>query len=302
MPDMSLFRVTYDGPSLAESAMDVRELSPALIAVADLLESANRSLNEQRASVKVRVHGSFKTGCFGIDFSVVQGIGAQIAELFASPGASTIANAAQILGAAGFITWNGGKGLIAVLKWLRGRPIVKVIETERGAEIHVSDEQIEIEREVLALLRDYDTRQALEAVVKPLTRDGIDVVCFGLEKEIADSIHKSEAPWFAVPTLDEERLEETEYEATLQIARIEFNEDNKWRFTDGEATFYAAIIDDEFLNRINKNEEAFTKGDIIKAHVRKRQRRVGENLKPEYCILRVIEHRSGHRQIRLPLE
>jgi hypothetical protein len=294
---MNTFRVTYDGPALDTHEMDARELAPALMAISDLLEASNRVLNDNRAEVSVRVRGSFKSGSFGIDFAVAQKLSAQLVELFSGQNATAIANAVAIAG----LLWGGGRGLVATLKWVRGRKITKVIEHEGHAKLYVDEDFLEVELAVLALLRDYELRRALEAATKPLDRDGIDTLAFGTDGEVQETVLKSEAPWFAVPMTDDEPLDEAEYEATLQIARIEFNEDNKWRFTDGEASFYAAILDDDFLNRINKNEEVFSKGDILRARIKKRQWLSGEKMRTEYFVLHVISHHGGARQIRLPL-
>lgn len=64
------FQITYDGPSLAASEMDVRDLAPALLAAGDLLDAATRALHGERIKAQINVRASFKTGCFGIDFAL----------------------------------------------------------------------------------------------------------------------------------------------------------------------------------------------------------------------------------------
>ena len=78
----SSFQVVYDGPALTGSTIDVRDLAPALLAFGDVIEQANFTLNEGRTSVALRVNASFKSGCFGIDFSVVQSLMDQMTSLF----------------------------------------------------------------------------------------------------------------------------------------------------------------------------------------------------------------------------
>ena len=48
------FQVVYDGPALAGSTIDVRELAPALLAFGDVIEQANFTLNAGRTSVALR--------------------------------------------------------------------------------------------------------------------------------------------------------------------------------------------------------------------------------------------------------
>lgn len=60
--DMSDFRITYDGPALNMSEMDVRELAPALLAIGDLLTASVSVLCGDKIQPQVNVKGSFKTG------------------------------------------------------------------------------------------------------------------------------------------------------------------------------------------------------------------------------------------------
>jgi len=296
------FRITYDGPALASHQMEARELAPALLAISDLLESANRVLNGKKAEVKVNVNGSFKTGSFWIDFGLVQTFISQLSELFTSKEASAFANAAQILGFLGLVATGSYKGLLHVIKWLRNRKIstIRQIDDDRFS-IEVENDKLEIESNVLALLQDYQTRQALEGVVyKPLQNPGIEIFSTGTDISISATITKNEALYFAVPSVPDEEIEDSEFETTVQIARIEFNEENKWRFTDGMTTFYAPILDEQFLSRIDKNEASFSKGDLLKVRVHKRQWTSISGIKAQYEIIKVLEHKSGARQIKLP--
>lgn len=291
------FRVTYDGLALTTYEMDARELAPALLAISDLLKAANYALNQQRAEVSVCVKGSFKTGSFGIDFSVTQKLAAQLVELFSGTNASAIANATAI----GGLIWGSGKGLIHTLRWLRGRTITKVAEQGDYATIYSDTDALTVEIRILALLKDYEVRKALQAATKPLEQSGIDTLAFGTDSDMFETITKAETSWFIVPALADEPLTDIEYETLLQISRIEWNEENKWRFTEGDASFYATLLDDEFLNKINKNEAVFSKGDLLKVRVRKTQWLSGNKINAQYVILQVINHHSGSRQIRLPL-
>ena len=66
--------IAYDGPALAAHEMDVKELAPALLAFSTLFEEANSMFNGDRTKIAINVKGSFKSGSFGIDLSVVQDV------------------------------------------------------------------------------------------------------------------------------------------------------------------------------------------------------------------------------------
>lgn len=100
---MSNFRLTYDGPALESSEMDVRELAPALLAAGDLLDAATRALNGERAKPQINVRGSFKVGSFGIDFTLVADWAVAVKDIFASDTATALANASAILALLGLV-------------------------------------------------------------------------------------------------------------------------------------------------------------------------------------------------------
>lgn len=293
------FRVTYDGQALISHEIDVRVLAPALLAVGDLLEHANRVINDSKTKVAVNVKGSLKTGSVNIDFAIVQGFVSQAIDLLSGKEATA---ASVLLTFLGFSAKDGFNSVIKVIKWIRGRTIRKVEILESAAQIFVDDEMIEVELAVLELLRDYELRRSIEAVLDPLEKEGIDTFAVGTDSTIHESITKIERKWFDAPPPASVDLEVNTYQKSVQIERIEFSESNKWRFFDGSGSFYATIIDTEFLNMIAMNEAAFSRGDTLRVEIEERQRLEGDKLKSEYIITRVMEHRRGMRQISLGIE
>ncbi len=82
------FSIKFDGPALASHQMDVRELAPALIALSNLLEEANRIAFPDSDQIRVQIKGNFKSGSFGVDLVALQTITNQIVSMLTGPGAS----------------------------------------------------------------------------------------------------------------------------------------------------------------------------------------------------------------------
>lgn len=296
------FEVVYDGPALAGSTIDVRELAPALLAFGDVIEQANLTLNAGRTSVALRVNASFKSGSFGINFSIVQSLMNQVAALFKDP---AVVSAREVTEHLGFVYGQGIAamgGVIFVVRWLRNRAIRRVVLLDNGrARIELDDDKLETEQRTIALLRNFKLRQALEAAVtRPLEREGYESVAIATRP--ADgfvTIIKGERDYFVAPPAESEQLADQTATANLQLVNVAFKDDNKWRFYDGTTQFHAAILDERFVHRVQTGEENFASGDILVVTLRKRQWLEGDVMKAEHEVLEVLKHRRGMAQIPL---
>jgi hypothetical protein len=298
---MSTFRITYDGPALESSEMDVRELAPALLAIGDLLEAATTALYGDQIKPQVSVKGSFKTGSFGIDFNLATSLLWKVRDIFASENTTAIVNSLAILGALGFVGRATVKpGLFAVLRWIKGRKIERVETTEDSAVLFVESEQLSIELSVLVLLRAVSVRNTTRKVLEPLSREGIETFSAGTDSKIVETVTAAEIAWFDPPAPVDELLLDEVRKMAFSIVSLAFKEDNKWRLYDGAATIHATIADVEFLSRVDRNQIAFAKGDILVCDVRVLQWQTISGAKTEYEVVRVREHRNSARQIPLP--
>lgn len=298
MADTAGFQIVYSGSALDSNEMDVRELAPALLAFADAIEEANRVINGDRASVRLNVSGSFKSGSFGIDLTVILDAIRDLLTALNSDPANGAKNLLDLIGI------GGTGGLIGVLRWLRNRKATKIeVQDDKRVIFEIeSKETIEASPEVLKLYRNTIVRSSLEkAFFEPLSKDGIDSI--RMRRGGAEVIiPKAERDSFVAPPLEDEPLSEFVTEAHLQIASLSFVEANKWRFTRGagDSAFFADIDDEGFVERVNRNEITFAKGDILKVRLRTRETLTERGLKSEYRIERVLEHRSAARQLPLP--
>ncbi|MCD9124222.1 hypothetical protein LUR55_00270 [Luteimonas sp. C4P040a] len=298
---MTQFRITYDGPALARHEMDARELAPALLAMADLLDASVKALHGDKAKAKINVVGSFKTGSFNVDFNTMVSLLKVARDMFAGDTATAVTQAAGILTLLGIMGKKGYNGLAQVLKWLRGRRITSVTLLENGrAVILVDADRLEVELQVLALLRDVAVREAFHEVLAPLERPGIDSFAAGSDVDFSVVIYDSERAYFSPPAGEDELILEDERKMAFSIVSLAFKDDNKWRLSDGNSTISAKITDADFLAEVNTSERSFSKGDVLVCRVKVTQWQSESGAKTDYEVIEVLEHRKGARQISIP--
>ncbi len=294
------FYIVYDGPALESNEMDVRQLAPALHAIGDLLDAANRVLNGKTFRTQVKVKGSFKTGCFGIDLVYCQSLLDNFVGLFTNDYVDATLNLAEAVGLV-----CSGFSLIQFTKWLRGRPIRRIIELEDNkVRVEVDDEHMDVERAIIELFKDVEVRKALDsAIKKPLEDEGITSFGSGKDRKTVQKIAKNESAYFAAPEIPDELISESEYETVVKVVNVAFQEDNMWRLAEGPNIFHAKIEDEGFLKDVHANEKSFAKDDLFFVTLKKKQYlQDSGKIKTEFSVTKVNDHRSAMRQIKLPFD
>lgn len=311
MPTSSAqFTVVYDGEALRGSQMDVRDLAPALLALGDVLEEANRVLNGDRATVSIHVK-AFQSGCFGINFETVQSC-YQAVKNFLAPG-SDIRDTLEILNALGFTpkdivagTAAAGYGLYALIKRSRGKKPKSVKKLENN-NVRITfeyapghEEDITVSSEVSKLFADSGVREAVAKSIEPLKQDGIDSFSVEQRGEREVLVTSADVEYYQLPVIEPQDIpvDETPRESVLSIVSLSFKEDNKWRLSDGSAVFNVKITDKSFLHGINEGTY-FAKGDLLKVKLVSRATYAKDGLKTEYEVVKVLEHIQRPRQLWL---
>ena len=287
------FDMVYDGPALADGSMNVQDLAPAMMAIGSFFEAANRMTNGNRASVSVNVRAT-SAGSFHVAFEVVQNLEsmgvleADIGDILAT------ANSLK-----GLLIGGGGAagGIFALIKLLRGRkPHVTKIN-ESLYRLTVDGETYEVPMELLRLYQEASVRRNIQAMVRPVREDGIERFMLRESGQTVQEVTKDDIEAFDVPEHQDLILDEVRRYA-FSIVSLAFKENNKWRLTDGQNTFSVLMKDEAFQRRVDNNEIAFAKGDVLECDLRTIQWQVEDGVKSEYEVVRVVAHRQA-RQLYL---
>ena len=291
-------KLKYDGDALRSGVMDGRNLAPALLAITDLFEEANSSINPDNPKLVVRVRSEFQRGSFEITLEIVQGIIEQAIKLFNSDSINSLLNLVEVLGL--------GTGLFALLKKLKGKKPKSIIVIDEKTVIIKTQagEEFEILKAAVDLYANPKIRKAVKDSLGPLKEKGIDQFELDLGKNDKVGISKDELAHYEMPDDEEfsEIINETEKTQAFTIVSLAFKDDNKWRLSDGANTFFVTIHDYKFLEEVNANRIQFAKDDILKVKLKQIQWHTVSGLKTEYEVEQVLQHIKAQPQLKLPFE
>ena len=311
-------RIAYTGAALDGGNMDVRELAPALISFAGLVDSANNAIGGKQ---KIRVmlnQDSLRRGSFDITFLLDADVLEQ-AKLFIGWASDTSLD--ELVDALGWETVGkladvrtlAGGGIFWLIKKIRDRKI-KTIERDENkklAEITLNDgEKITATENTLKLYLDVECRVNVEKILEPLKHDGVD----GFELRSPDeadnaepilTVDESERQYFSAPVVapfgDEQPNVLPDQEILAKLVTVNFDK-GKWRLNDGTNTFWVSMCDDDFNKRVEQREINFAAGDMLKIRYHIEQSIKAGNLTSEYIVTKVLDIRRKPRQINLAFD
>ena len=294
MPEQETqFSVIYGGEALEDGTIDAKDLAPALLAFAELIDETAPLTDGSASHYSLRVRADFERGSFEIHLEIAK-LYERFVSLFTGPDATAWSAFFQILGI------SGAFGIFQLLKRAKGRkPTTVTIETSQTVKLTFDGEDpVSVERAVFSLFNNPRARKAIEAIIKPLFGRGIDL--FKLRHKGRDTVEvtEAEAPYFIAPT-EHEGKTIAEVDTRLVLLAPSFKPGNKWRVSDGGRSIFVAIEDTGFEQAVQAGNESFRKGDILHVRLQTRQWLDGTELKAEHAIVRVHRHESGLEQGRL---
>ncbi|MDB5667027.1 hypothetical protein [Cypionkella sp.] len=305
----SSFRIAFEGVPFENGEIAVSDLAPALLALGEVVQAANKALNGSRAEARLKLRatnvGSFEA-LLSVDLSMLDAIKDMLDAVVDNPERVVAAtDLLELLLKAGTVVGGTVFGLFHAVKFLQGKKPEKVENRSDGfTEITVNHTTIIVDRRTVTLLEDFQTREALEKFSeKALSIEGIEALRLGdncVEASLVLTPRDRLSFQVPTPSEDDERVEVVEREVLLKIVTSHFRDGYKWRFTDGgEKAFTADIEDTNFLNDVLEAKLSLSANDTLRCRIREEQRLTTTGLTKEIKVLRVIEHIPGARQLKL---
>lgn len=290
------FTVRYDGEALRDGRMDVRRLAPALLAIGDLCEEANRALNGDRARASVQVK-AFKQGSFGVELILDVNLLEKAKALVLGHG---IKDAKDILETLGFYKSEiaaGVGGLIAFVKWVRGRRIEEATSLQNGL-TRVTlphGEQSDVRDEVLDLYQRKAIQHDLREIAAPVATPGIDRWDVLQNHRIVQSIEEEDVDAFQAledgPLQDDPVLSDSTIERAYEVVSLSKKPRVKWRLWDGENEISVRVDDETLYDRMNEGTLGIEPGFFIWAKIHTRAYQDGDTLKVENTLLEIKDRK-----------
>ena len=298
-------RVIYDGPAVEDGEMDVSQFATSLLALGKLIENADSIRTGEQGRVKVRVKADVKRGSFDIGIAVhwLDSLkDTAIAWTLTPEGAGTLA----LLGFLGLNVKDaaalGGKGVLQVVRWLKGRHVVgRVTLVDGNTELITDDgDKLSVHPAVAQLVDEPSIRQPLEKFTDPLREDGVEEIRFeDSPGQVVEKIVSAEAQNFTANAGSEPTSSDS-FKATYQIKRLFFERGRKWRLSSGAQTITAEIEDEVFWVKVEASQLSFAKDDYLICIVRMDQWFSPSGLKTEYTVEKVAEHIPSPKQSGFP--
>lgn len=304
MAEAQKVRIAYVGEALNNGAMEINDLAPALLAFGNLIKRTNIVLGNERAVRVLLKADDIRRGSFDItlllDYNLLEE-----AKLFMGLAEDTgLKDLMDVLG----MGITAKESIFWLIKLIGFKKIRKAEKQADHVKIVLEDNRvITVTQNVYNVFMDFEVRTLIEKVVTPVKKEGIQGFEIRNPEDYNDSkptvsVDKESVSYFAAPALETKVEPDIVYEQEmmLRIVSIVFDEKQKWRFSDGEAVFWAKIEDEKFWKDINDGVLAFRKGDKLKVRCRVVQR-IGENesLVSERTIINVIKVIPKPTQIKL---
>jgi hypothetical protein len=287
--------LAYEGPAVRDGFMEVRDLAPALLGLQEIFDAANRICNGERTHVSIVIGTPSKPASFPIDFVVVASIldaARQMLGMVNLKGAKELAEVVF-----------GKEGVIGLFRFLKERGAGKVqkIQDLKDGTVLVSvvgDNNVVLTmpaaKEVLALADDAIAQHGVQRMAQPLRTPGVERLETregGARRALVEASDLSALTSLALREDLGDVITASERETVVTVTRPNFEPHRRWGLRVGRSSsFGAEVLDQEFLDQVERHQLTFGKGDSLRVLLRERITLDGEG-KPQahHQVLKVLQ-------------
>jgi hypothetical protein len=298
----SIFQLAYGGPSVANGSMNVRDLAPALAALAELVERSNELLNGNTSNVELRVLADFESGSFDVNFLLHSSVAEGVAALLPAFVALTPQQLLDVIVGTYGKTTEIISGLAKLYKALHGEKPKEIRDgQQKDTRVIVIGNNNTVITDVNSarLYSDDRIRAALTKAADPLVRDGVDTLTLKRNNQVIETLEREDVgadSSSALNNVSHESDPQGTRDIWVRVVKPNFD-GGRWSFHDGSAKFGAELEDKEFQEKVSRREQGFYSGDTFLIRLRSIQH-LDKNggISTINIVEKVIDQREGPRQ------
>lgn len=276
-----VFKLSYDSTSTADNTIDAEILGRSLINMSELIKESTKVINGEEANARIEVQ-AHEPGSFVVEFVAWLDNGGM-----------------EVLRSLGIISGSAAVGIgnvfSALKAWKNRKPVTKTLK-DGIAIIEFDDgESISIPESVDRLVSNYSVRSKLDHIVKKAAdfESGAKVKILNEQDEVIEIVQPDEVEYFKTPSrklLQEEVIIEQTLNVIFTVIALESRTGWKIRLPDG-VEVAVKMNDEAFLERIQKRERQFIKGDMFEVKLKTTERTLNGKVTVSRSIENVIRHR-----------
>jgi len=291
--------------------MDVQELAPALLALAEMIQLANKKFNGDAATMKVLVKADIEQQCFQLDIHIVQSILETAKHLFGTDEYKTAKEIAELLdlvlpaGFAGGVWWFW-KRFYGQEAPPEGTDTALTFE-QHGGQTTLANAadggQVTVNNNVFLLATDPEMVSLAQKVVKPLKQSGYKTLGFYRDSKPIIEWDEGEAKRFlAVPANDVGPQQEDDTLNRVPIRTVvsvktQRNEGRaQWEIKWASKAEWASMEDTEWLDDFQTGKVNFNIPYWLDVTLEMATSKVDPDAPPSFAIKKVhklVNHGEG---------
>ena len=263
--------IRYDGPALAAHSMDVSDLAPALLGLAEIAKIANRKINGEQSSVKVYISVDTEQKCFQFNIEIAQTLLQHVSLLIHNEHMATAKEIAEWIGIIGGSTF----GVFKACKWIARQKVTlnELSIKDVGGDVVMTniDNSITVNKNTYVSIDDPDVIRHAKNVVRPLIKDGYDKLQFEKEGEVVDEISAAEGQEIYAMNPESLKVQQLVNKVTIsakvKVKKPDLLGDSQWSVILDKA-ITAKVEDAAWLERFHNAEFAILPGSYLDVMLR----------------------------------